>query len=187
MNKVLFDDLLKSIQEAVEIKKGTKAPAKEETFRAISPKLIRVNAGKSQKEFARMIGVSLHTLRNWEQGRRSPHGPARVLLMVAAQEPEMLERIVDSQRTQSMHPRFSTVVFLDHRLRTNVSFEEFGRSKIALPVCKPGGSGLHMSFEPNNYPPLRQRMNLPSQKKLLVALSEAYANGETYEDPDNLS
>jgi putative transcriptional regulator len=43
---------------------------------------------KSQSEFALMIGVSLATLQNWEQGRRRPQGPARALLKVAARSPD---------------------------------------------------------------------------------------------------
>ena len=49
---------------------------------------IRDRLGKSQSEFALLIGVSVSTLRNWEQGRRSPEGPARALLMVASENPE---------------------------------------------------------------------------------------------------
>ncbi|MDD3925435.1 MAG: helix-turn-helix domain-containing protein [bacterium] len=41
----------------------------------------------SQAEFARMIGVSPGTLRNWEQGRRNPEGPAKALLKVASKNP----------------------------------------------------------------------------------------------------
>jgi len=48
---------------------------------------IRKSLGLSQAEFARFMGVSLATLRNWEQRRREPHGPARSLLLVAAKEP----------------------------------------------------------------------------------------------------
>lgn len=44
--------------------------------------------GQSQAEFARMIGVSVATLQNWEQGRRRPEGPARALLKVAAVNPQ---------------------------------------------------------------------------------------------------
>jgi putative transcriptional regulator len=50
-------------------------------------KAIRKQLGKSQSEFARMIGVSVATLQNWEQGRRRPEGPARALLKVAAENP----------------------------------------------------------------------------------------------------
>ena len=51
-------------------------------------KSIRLKLGKSQSEFALMIGVSLATLQNWEQGRRIPEGPARALLKVAADNPK---------------------------------------------------------------------------------------------------
>lgn len=58
------------------------------TFKPADVKAIRENLGKSQTEFAMMIGVSVATLRNWEQGRRVPDGPAQALLRVAAQNPE---------------------------------------------------------------------------------------------------
>lgn len=48
---------------------------------------IRRELGLSQQQFASMVGVSVATLRNWEQGRREPQGPARALLLVAAMEP----------------------------------------------------------------------------------------------------
>lgn len=48
---------------------------------------IRRRLGLSQVEFANFMGVSLATLRNWEQQRREPHGPARSLLLVAAKQP----------------------------------------------------------------------------------------------------
>src|SRR5262249_30378515 len=50
-------------------------------------KAIRERLGKSQAGFARMIGVSVSTLQNWEQGRRRPVGPARALLEVAGANP----------------------------------------------------------------------------------------------------
>lgn len=48
---------------------------------------IRKELGLSQPEFAGFMGVSLGTLRNWEQARREPHGPARALLLVASKQP----------------------------------------------------------------------------------------------------
>ena len=48
---------------------------------------IRKELGLSQEQFAGLMGVSVATLRNWEQGRREPHGPARALLLVASREP----------------------------------------------------------------------------------------------------
>jgi len=51
-------------------------------------KEIRLRLKKPQAEFALMIGGSLATLQNWEQGRRFPEGPARALLKIAAEKPE---------------------------------------------------------------------------------------------------
>ena len=48
---------------------------------------IRKALGYSQEEFASLMGVSVATLRNWEQARREPHGPARSLLLVASTNP----------------------------------------------------------------------------------------------------
>ena len=47
----------------------------------------RENLKVSQNEFARMIGVSVRTLQNWEQGRRQPEGPAKALLRIASKNP----------------------------------------------------------------------------------------------------
>ena len=58
-------------------------------------KAIRLKLGKSQSEFALMIGVSVSTLQNWEQGRRSPGGPARALLKVAEHDPEAVAEALD--------------------------------------------------------------------------------------------
>jgi len=44
----------------------------------------------TQEEFARAIGISVHTLRNWEQGRRKPEGPAIALLRIAARHPRII-------------------------------------------------------------------------------------------------
>ena len=55
--------------------------------RAADVPAIRKELGLSQPEFAGFMGVSLGTLRNWEQARREPHGPARALLLVASKQP----------------------------------------------------------------------------------------------------
>lgn len=44
----------------------------------------------TQAEFARAMGISVHTLRNWEQGRRTPEGPAIALLRIAARHPRII-------------------------------------------------------------------------------------------------
>ena len=50
----------------------------------------RARVGLSQPEFARLLGVSVRTLQEWEQGRRSPSGPARLLLTIAYKNPRAL-------------------------------------------------------------------------------------------------
>jgi putative transcriptional regulator len=57
---------------------------------------IRQKQKLSQQEFAAMLGISLGTLRNWEQGRRKPEGAARVLLQVAAKHPTVIWDTVHS-------------------------------------------------------------------------------------------
>jgi len=51
---------------------------------------VREKTGLSQAEFARLLGVSVRTLQEWEQGRRAPSGAARTLLMIAAKNPRAL-------------------------------------------------------------------------------------------------
>ncbi len=53
---------------------------------------IRARTGLSQSDFARSIGVKKGTLLNWEQRRRSPDGPARVLLALIAKDPQIVQR-----------------------------------------------------------------------------------------------
>jgi len=88
MKKKDFDNLVASIRQAGRIRRGEEKPSRVTEFPAIDVKVLREKLGKSQMEFARMIGVSVATLQNWEQGRRRPHGPARALLKVAAANPE---------------------------------------------------------------------------------------------------
>jgi putative transcriptional regulator len=51
---------------------------------------VRGKLGLSQSKFAAVLGISADTLQNWEQGRRTPAGPAKVLLKIAAKHPEVL-------------------------------------------------------------------------------------------------
>jgi putative transcriptional regulator len=88
MKKEHFDNLVKSIKQAGAIRRGEAKPGRVTHFAAAEVKAIRRRLGKSQADFARMIGVSLATLQNWEQGRRRPDGPARALLKVAAENPQ---------------------------------------------------------------------------------------------------
>lgn len=61
-------------------------------FSPLDVKAIRARLDQSQSKFARMIGISVGTLQNWEQGRRKPKGPARALLQVALRDPEAVRQ-----------------------------------------------------------------------------------------------
>jgi putative transcriptional regulator len=87
-----FDELVESVREAGRILRGESQPSREFSFTPQDVQVIRKKLRKSQDEFALMIGVSVGTLRNWEQGRRQPHGPARALLKVAAENPRGVEK-----------------------------------------------------------------------------------------------
>lgn len=88
MDKKLFAELIESVTEMGEITRGERAPSREFTVDADHVKRVRKAAGLSQPKFAKLIHVELGTLRNWEQGRRAPTGPARVLLQVIEKNPK---------------------------------------------------------------------------------------------------
>ena len=57
---------------------------------------LRRFVGLTQEDFAVALGISVHTLRNWEQGRRYPEGPALALLRIAARHPKILRENLSS-------------------------------------------------------------------------------------------
>jgi putative transcriptional regulator len=57
---------------------------------------LRRFVGLTQVRFAQAIGISVHTLRNWEQGRRMPDGPAIALLRIAARHPGIIRENLES-------------------------------------------------------------------------------------------
>ncbi len=92
MKKELFEELVESIKQAGRIHRGEAQPSRRFVFEPQDVRGIREKLHKSQSEFARMIGVSVATLQNWEQGRRQPRGPARALLQVASKSPQVVAR-----------------------------------------------------------------------------------------------
>lgn len=90
MEDKLFQELLESVKQGGEITKGTMAPSRTFQFPETEVRLLRERFGLSQDKFATLVGISVGTLRNWEQGRRKPEGPARVLLTLAWEHPEWL-------------------------------------------------------------------------------------------------
>ena len=88
MNDELFEELKASIREGGAILRGESKPSR--VFKLEDPDVaaIRGEYGLSQEQFAALLGISVRTLQNWEQGRRHPQGPARVLLRVASRHPK---------------------------------------------------------------------------------------------------
>lgn len=83
-----FEELMESVQQMDEIVRGERQPSREFTVDALHVKEIRKATGLTQAKFAAMIDVQLGTLRNWEQGRREPTGPAKALLKAIHNDPE---------------------------------------------------------------------------------------------------
>ncbi|EMU8277466.1 DNA-binding transcriptional regulator [Salmonella enterica] len=87
MDKVLFERLTQSMSQMNETIEGTRKPSRTFHIDAMKIKEIRQASGLSQSKFAELISVNVDTLRNWEQGRRSPTGPAKALLRAIANDP----------------------------------------------------------------------------------------------------
>jgi len=83
-----FKDLLTSIDQARKIHAGRIKPSRIFKFHPIIVTNIRRKLHVSQAEFAHILGVSIDTLQNWEQGRRRPEGAALALLKVAETNPK---------------------------------------------------------------------------------------------------
>ncbi|MDP4536272.1 NadS family protein [Alkalimonas collagenimarina] len=88
MNDNLFNELLASTQQMDEIVRGERQPSRETFVAAVQVKAIRKKTKLTQAAFANLIDVQLGTLRNWEQGRREPTGPAKALLRAIERDPE---------------------------------------------------------------------------------------------------
>jgi putative transcriptional regulator len=93
-----FRELVVSVRQAGRIRRGQLRASRTTTFKPADVKAVRGKLGASQSEFALMIGVSVATLRNWEQGRRVPDGPALALLRVAAKNPAAVAAALHGRR-----------------------------------------------------------------------------------------
>ena len=90
MNEQLFNELLQSVEQAGKIKTGQSALARKTTIDEPDVTAIRERYKMTQQEFSSLLGISVGTLRNWEQGRRKPQGPAKVLLRIAEKKPKAI-------------------------------------------------------------------------------------------------
>lgn len=115
MNKERFEELSEAIRQAKAVRRGEAAPSRVWSVtrngrgqlhrRQLDPKkyqgerrlewertivATRTRLRLSQNKFAALLGISVKTLHNWEQGRRKPTGAARVLLRLAWRHPEIV-------------------------------------------------------------------------------------------------
>jgi putative transcriptional regulator len=94
MNDELFSELVESVRQGGAILHGKAKPGRAFEIAAPDVKRIRAQYQLSQSEFAALLGISVATLRHWEQGHRAPEGPTRVLLQVAAKHPDAVWDVV---------------------------------------------------------------------------------------------
>ena len=90
--------------------RGEMKPSRVFKFRQPDVRSIRDHYGLSQPKFADMLGISVSTLRNWEQGRRKPEGAARILLLVAAKYPETVLEVVSQSPKNTAKKYGRTIV-----------------------------------------------------------------------------
>ena len=91
-----FEKLLTGIRQAGRIRRGEMKAGRVFDLKPTDIGAIRSKLRRSQSEFALMIGVSVATLQNWEQGRRRPGGPAQALLRVAPVNPKVVAEALAS-------------------------------------------------------------------------------------------
>ncbi len=95
MKKETFEELVASVREGGAILRGQVAPSRQFEIGETVIRNIREGYQLSQAQFAALLGISVATLQNWEQGRRAPKGAARVLLQVATKHPEAVWDVVN--------------------------------------------------------------------------------------------
>lgn len=94
MKRRMFEELLKSVRDGGAILRGQRKPSRRFEVGPSGIRAIRERTSLSQSEFARLMGVSVKTLQNWEQNRRRPTGPAATLLRIIAYEPRLAVKAI---------------------------------------------------------------------------------------------
>ena len=112
MKQAEFEELTEAFREGGAILQGKTAPSR--SFVVVAPDVaaIRYREKASQSQFAAMLGISVKTLQNWEQGRFTPDGPARVLLHIMDRNPDAVRAVsrtlakrVPAKRLRGSKPR----------------------------------------------------------------------------------
>jgi len=90
MNEDTFAELCECVREAGAYLRGEPADVRVTFAGEPDPRAIRERLALTQERFAELLCISVKTLRNWEQGRRDPSGPAMRLLQIVDKHPEIL-------------------------------------------------------------------------------------------------
>ena len=98
MKKMEFEKLLESVQQAGDIAAGRRRASRVFKVASTDIKSLRTQTRLSQPDFAALLGVEVSTLRNWEQGRREPTGPAKALLRAIRKDPTNVLRALADGR-----------------------------------------------------------------------------------------
>jgi putative transcriptional regulator len=100
--------IVAGLRDAIAYAKGDESRARTTLYhvpQGIDVKKLRERLGMSQGEFALKFGFSLGTLRQWEQGRRSPEGPARVLLTVISHSHRTVQNALEKEARKVATPQ----------------------------------------------------------------------------------
>ena len=90
-----YTEINAGLKESIAHAKGNKSGVREHRIEPIDVRSIREKTGMSQQRFCATFGISIGTLRHWEQGLRSPRGAARVLLKVVDHNPKAVIKAVE--------------------------------------------------------------------------------------------
>ena len=94
----MYEGIITGLNEVLAYAKGEPVDMVVHHIPAPDVRAIRERMGMNQTDFARTFGITVDTLRNWEQGRRNPQGTARTLLKVMDKEPEAVKRALAAAR-----------------------------------------------------------------------------------------
>jgi putative transcriptional regulator len=93
-NRDIGQEILQGVRDIKAYKAGEKNLRTHRLKEPAPPQVIRSKLKLSQGAFAGLMGVSLRTVQDWEQGRRKPSGPAEALLRIAEQKPEVFTELL---------------------------------------------------------------------------------------------
>ena len=96
-------EIIQGLEKAIKYTRGEKTSARTHVVNVplTDVREARAHLGMSQEIFAESFGISVGTLRGWEQGRRVPDGPARALLAIIAKEPKAAKRALKEYAEES--------------------------------------------------------------------------------------